>query len=345
MDDSTPAAPASSAPQYTPLEFTGEGWVYFRIWVVNVALTVVTLGIYSAWAKVRMNRYFYGHTQLAGASFEYLAEPLAILKGRIVAVLALLIYSAVTQSPSLWALIPPLLFMFALPWLVNRSSPSGSPIRATVTCASPLPGPTGPVLRSTCSGFLPQVSVGALLPLAMQRQQRFMVEHTRYGLSEFSSELPSGAFYAPALQGLGILLVAGALSALLPAVAALALALGGLMAYAHFSAQTLNRVLGASALGGHRFEGRLETLPWAWVLISNAVLVALSWVWPFPGHGSAQHAIGSVTWGSGSTVIWKASSPPRSRKARPLGRSSGKPSIWILAFEGRGPGPALRGIR
>lgn len=120
------------------------------------------------------------------------------------------------------------------------------------------------------------LTLGALLPLAMQRQQRFVVEHTRYGLSEFSSELPSGAFYAPALQGLGILLVAGALSALLPAVAALALALGGLMAYAHFSAQTLNRVLGASALGGHRFEGRLETLPWAWVLISNAVLVALS---------------------------------------------------------------------
>ena len=272
MDDSTPAASGPSAPQYTPLEFTGEGWAYFRIWVVNVALTVVTLGIYSAWAKVRMNRYFYGHTQLAGASFEYLAEPLAILKGRIVAVLALLIYSAVTQSPSLWALIPPLLFMFALPWLVNRS------------LAFRLTNTRYRNVRFSFTGFKVHVlwllaaglTVGALLPLALQRQQRFVVEHTRYGLSEFSSELPGGAFYAPALLGLGILLVAGALSALLPAVAPLALALGGLMAYAHFSAQTFNRVLGASELGGHRFEGRLETLPWAWVLISNAVLVALS---------------------------------------------------------------------
>ena len=277
MDDSTPAASGPSAPQYTPLEFTGEGWAYFRIWVVNVALTVVTLGIYSAWAKVRTNRYFYGHTQLAGASFEYLAEPLAILKGRIVAVLALLIYSAVTQSPSLWALIPPLLFMFALPWLVNRSLAFRLTNTRYRNVRFSFTGAYGPGFKVHVLWLLAAgLTVGALLPLALQRQQRFVVEHTRYGLSEFSSKLPGGAFYAPALLGLGILLVAGALSALLPAVAPLALALGGLMAYAHFSAQTFNRVLGASELGGHRFEGRLETLPWAWVLISNAVLVALS---------------------------------------------------------------------
>ena len=81
MDDSTPVAPAPFAPQYTPLEFTGEGWVYFRIWVVNVALTVVTLGIYSAWAKVRMNRYFYGHTQLAGQALSISRSPWLFSRG------------------------------------------------------------------------------------------------------------------------------------------------------------------------------------------------------------------------------------------------------------------------
>ena len=30
MDESTPGALAPSAPQYTPLEFTGDGWAYFR---------------------------------------------------------------------------------------------------------------------------------------------------------------------------------------------------------------------------------------------------------------------------------------------------------------------------
>jgi uncharacterized membrane protein YjgN (DUF898 family) len=40
-----------------------------------VLLTIVTIGIYSAWAKVRRLRYFYGNTFLAGSSFDYHAKP------------------------------------------------------------------------------------------------------------------------------------------------------------------------------------------------------------------------------------------------------------------------------
>ena len=36
-----------------PVAFTASGSEYFRIWIVNLALTIVTIGIYSAWAKVR----------------------------------------------------------------------------------------------------------------------------------------------------------------------------------------------------------------------------------------------------------------------------------------------------
>src|SRR5690606_41803762 len=54
--------------------FTGSAAEYFRIWIVNVALSVITLGIYSAWAKVRTKHYFYGHAHLHGSSFEYLAR-------------------------------------------------------------------------------------------------------------------------------------------------------------------------------------------------------------------------------------------------------------------------------
>ncbi len=36
-----------------PLSFTGTAGDYFRIWIANIALTLLTLGIYSAWAKVR----------------------------------------------------------------------------------------------------------------------------------------------------------------------------------------------------------------------------------------------------------------------------------------------------
>ena len=39
-----------------PLAFHGSARDYFRIWIVNLCLTLLTLGIFSAWAKVRKKR-------------------------------------------------------------------------------------------------------------------------------------------------------------------------------------------------------------------------------------------------------------------------------------------------
>jgi uncharacterized membrane protein YjgN (DUF898 family) len=74
------------------VEFTGSGAEYFRIWIVNLLLTVVTLGVYSAWAKVRRQQYFDRNTQLAGVCFDYHANPLNILAGRAIAAALLLAY-------------------------------------------------------------------------------------------------------------------------------------------------------------------------------------------------------------------------------------------------------------
>lgn len=79
-----------------PLQFTGYGKEYFKIWIVNIALTLVTFGIYSAWAKVRTMRWFYGHTLLDGQAFSYLATPIQILKGRLIAVAVLVAYYTAT---------------------------------------------------------------------------------------------------------------------------------------------------------------------------------------------------------------------------------------------------------
>src|SRR6187402_3726843 len=75
-----------------PFEFRATGGEYFRIWIVNLLLTIVTLGIYSAWAKVRRLRYFYGSTLLDGHSFEYHATPMAILKGRLLVFAAYVVF-------------------------------------------------------------------------------------------------------------------------------------------------------------------------------------------------------------------------------------------------------------
>lgn len=75
-----------------PLTFQGTAREYFRIWIVNLCLTILTLGVFSAWAKVRKKRYLYSHLTLDGTPFQYLAKPVPILKGRIIAALLVLIY-------------------------------------------------------------------------------------------------------------------------------------------------------------------------------------------------------------------------------------------------------------
>lgn len=57
-----------------PVEFTGRGGEYFRVWIVNVLLTIVTLSLYTPWARRRTAQYFYSHTHVAGSPLEFVAE-------------------------------------------------------------------------------------------------------------------------------------------------------------------------------------------------------------------------------------------------------------------------------
>ncbi|MBL8519066.1 MAG: DUF898 domain-containing protein [Betaproteobacteria bacterium] len=117
---------SSTGPVAGPAEthdfrFTGAGMEYFRIWIVNLLLSLVTLGIYSAWAKVRKKRYFYGNTWVADSNFEFHGRPLSILKGRIIAVLALGAYSAASYlSPKLGQVLFVLLVAVS-PWFIART--------------------------------------------------------------------------------------------------------------------------------------------------------------------------------------------------------------------------------
>jgi uncharacterized membrane protein YjgN (DUF898 family) len=108
-------------PDYAQVEFNGNTSDYFSIWIVNLALTIVTLGVYSAWAKVRKERYFYTHTSLAGGSFDYHAKPKAILLGRIIAVLMLGIYLSSSYIDPIAPFVVIVLIFLIAPWLLVRS--------------------------------------------------------------------------------------------------------------------------------------------------------------------------------------------------------------------------------
>jgi uncharacterized membrane protein YjgN (DUF898 family) len=88
--DTQPEGP----PQRLPLRFTGSGSEYFRIWIVNLLLTLLTIGLYYPWAKVRRLRYFHGNTLVGEHPFGFHADPRRMLRGYLLVALLLVLYSA-----------------------------------------------------------------------------------------------------------------------------------------------------------------------------------------------------------------------------------------------------------
>lgn len=68
------------------LRFTGTGGEYFRVWIVNVLLTIVTLGFYTPFARRRTAQYFFGHTEVAGSPLEFTAQQRKMVLGFIILV-------------------------------------------------------------------------------------------------------------------------------------------------------------------------------------------------------------------------------------------------------------------
>ncbi len=111
------------AHHYQKFSFEGSGKEYFRIWIVNIALSILTLGIYSAWAKVRTNRYFYANTYINGSNFEYNADPKRILIGRIVVIgfyASFVVFSEYLMMTEIASAIALLAFIL-MPWLVRQA--------------------------------------------------------------------------------------------------------------------------------------------------------------------------------------------------------------------------------
>ena len=113
--------PAEPPARLARLQFTGEGAEYFRIWVVNTLLTLATLGVYSAWAKVRKTRYFWQNTRLEGYAFDFHGRPKAVLIGRVIALALLAGYSLAFEFSSRAGLAMIAVLCVVGPWLFARA--------------------------------------------------------------------------------------------------------------------------------------------------------------------------------------------------------------------------------
>ncbi len=201
----------------TPIVFQGKASEYFGIWIVNLLLTLITLGIYSAWAKVRRKKYFYNNTLIENVGFDYHAKPTAILKGRIIAFVFFVGYSmSANIHPILPALFMLILFI-ALPWLVVR----GSLFNARNTSYRGLRFDFVGTLRGATRVYiiLPLVTIltfGLGAPYAAHERKQFSVNNHKFGLSPFVMQPRVKEFYKVYLK---LMLIPILIIAILAAIA------------------------------------------------------------------------------------------------------------------------------
>ena len=223
MDDQA----TSEAPARRPVEFrreqftfTGTTREYFGIWIVNVFLTIVTLGIYSAWAKVRRQRYFYGNTWLAGASFDYHAPPIRILIGRVIVLTLLVAYNVALQFVPVVGGLIGVAGLFAIPWFVMRGLRFNARVTSYRNVRFDFTGTYGGgFLAYLLGGALIYGSGGVLAPLASQWMWGYNLGKLRYGDRPIACqprlEKLYGQWWLPAVVlvggGIVLVMVAGAL--------------------------------------------------------------------------------------------------------------------------------------
>lgn len=277
-------SPVSSRPalRSIPVAFNGRGGEYFGIWIVNIALTVLTLGIYSAWAKVRNKRYFYGNTEIAGASFEYLATGGQILKGRLIAVAIFVALSVISNfiSPEVYGVFM-VAFLLAMPWLIN----AGLRFNASYSAYRGVRFRFTGSYWGACKAFflyplLGMITFGIMMPHAMHYSARYVVTNHAYGNKAFKFDATVRQYQSVVLGlVIGILASVALIAVGFSQVSILMISVGYLTIYGlmlAFKPLLFNVYWQGVNFQNNRFDANMPVGRFIWVFFSNSIVVALT---------------------------------------------------------------------
>lgn len=326
-----PEPPAPTAADLLPhaqaLRFHGTGSEYFRIWVVNLCLTLFSLGLYSPWAKVRKARWFARNTELAGQRFDFHGEPWRILLGRVLALLLLGLWTQVFDLSATAALgvlalfcaLGPLLFVSAQRFRLANSSWCGLRFGFDAPKATAYAVCVPALLLWSASGVLAQMDIDQTwsvwaaglslltLPWSHARLKRLQHVHARYGAQRFGFSAPNGLFYRVYVAALLPLLLATAVASVVvwgfPAGKAWPLLAGAgsvllvwLVVWPTMAARLQHVVWSHTRLGPVAFRGQLEAGRLRRLVIGHTLLVLLTaglW-WPMAAVAVARYRIESL---------------------------------------------------
>ncbi|WP_077594591.1 YjgN family protein [Polaromonas sp. A23] len=249
-----PSGAGDSQAYHLRIEFTGSGSEYFRIWIVNLLLLLVTLGIYFPWAKVRRLRYFYGNTLVDGEPLDFHGNPLKMLKGYLLVGLLFGLYSVAGNFSAMAGLIAFVIVTAIWPALLKSSMQFRMANTSWRGLRFSFRGSLGDAYRAVLPMFLPGlvilaavtrvadpekppnwylftvlgvVLVGvAVAPWLMWNLKQY--QHNHYALASLQTNFKAtlGSFYKVVFKTLGVMLLAALLTAAVFAAIAFA---GGVM--------------------------------------------------------------------------------------------------------------------
>jgi uncharacterized membrane protein YjgN (DUF898 family) len=303
MSDTGLTANGGVAKTLHELEFRGSGGEYFRIWIVNIALTIITLGIYGAWAKVRTLRYLRGNTYLADHPFDYHASPVRILIGRVIAVSVLIGYSVTAQIHPLVAVVWVIFFMFITPWLVVSSIRFNARNTSYRNVRFNFVGTLGEAAMAYILWpFLSVLTLFTTWPLVHRIRDYFFINNHTFGGKSFSTEFSGWAIYriyllvfaavitvAAAAGAIGYFVLApsgflaphsrppGPLALAVIVILYLVFLFTMVSVQVFIHALSMNLALNRTILDGrHELRSKLGPLRMAWISFSNALLVLVT---------------------------------------------------------------------
>jgi uncharacterized membrane protein YjgN (DUF898 family) len=229
------------------MEFSASGSEYFRIWIVNLLLIMLTLGIYLPWAKARKLKYFCSNTWVDGNALDFHGDPLKMLRGTLIAAAFLFAFSLGSKLSPWAALVTAIAFVATWPalflasmrfrlantsWRGIRFHFAGDLAGAYGAVLPPLailliplalagamvmPGPAGESGEMAPAGIRLGRNIVAvfllLLPYFLWRLKRY--QHNHYGWGSLQTEMRAGlrSVYGVFLKTAGIsFLVMGAVA-------------------------------------------------------------------------------------------------------------------------------------
>lgn len=302
-----------------PFEFRGRGGEYFRIWIVNLALSIITLGIFSAWAKVRTKRYFNGSTYVAGHNFDYHASGYRILIGRVIALSLLLAYQLSVVFVKPLVLVWFIVGLFMVPWLIvssirfNARNTSYRNVRFNFHGTD-----MEAFVAFIVWPFLGAITLGLLLPLAQKKKDTFYVNNHNYGGRYFETEFSVWQMYGIfAIALVAVLVLGGGLVALtlsqfnhaiftpgaqnkqiLTGLVMLVLYVPLLLIAPLVHTMIINLVIGNTTFDEkHKLKSTMSPFVMAWIMVSNVFLtiITLGLFYPWAKVRAARYQIEHTT--------------------------------------------------